>query len=159
MTTVDLGIGECSAGDSFAGFGEPAQLNSLDGKLFLDSEKNQKNAALIDPETKRMVRDPMNAFHCGMNATQQMVYLALRTAEGSSAQRNLGIAKGPKNIGPSTPAKIEEIVRKALQSLVLRRLIAIEKIKVEIVKQNAIEYLVQWKDLTSNEKNISKFNL
>lgn len=159
MSTIDLGIGECSAGDSFAGFGEPAQLNSLAGKLFLDNQKNQKNAVAIDPNNGRVLRDPDNGFHKGMNATQQMVYLALRMLEGSSAQKSLGIKSPPKTISPATPAQIVENVRKALQSLVLRRLVKINSVDVQIVKQNGIQYVVQWTDLTSNEKNTSKFNL
>lgn len=155
----DLGAGECGAGSSFFGYGEPYTQNSTAGKVFLDANGRQRNAALINPNTGDIVRDMTTGIHMGMDSVAQMVYLALRTIKGSSVISSFGIEFKFKTISNTTVQKVKEAVQAALQDLVLRQLIEITEITVNRAKVTGIEYTVKWKNLTNGETNTQNFQV
>lgn len=154
-----LGLGACPLGSTPIGFGIYTSLNSTAGKLYQDNDGIIRNAEKINIETGQVEYDQETGIPKGMDSVQQMVYLALRTVQGSSIIPTFGLKFNLKTINSSTKQKIQQAVEGALANLVSRRLIEIVEITVDRIKLNAIFYQLKWKNLTNNETTLDKFEL
>lgn len=153
----DLGLGAAPIGSTPFGFGAPMTLNSTSAKLYLSSDGARRNSAQINSVSGDLVRDASNGVHTGMDSISQQVYLALRTLRGSAIVQNLGIAFAVKVITDTTARKLANEVYVALSDLTSRQLIEVVSVKSERIKITGIRVIVQWKNLTNGETNVTRW--
>lgn len=141
-----LGFGFAPFGSSIYGYGSPDQATVLSSHLLEGSPNGESHPArYIDPQTRDYVIDE-NGVTKGQNSVSQQVFLALMTDLGSASVTTLGSEFSKiRTIDESTPAKLRDIVNKALSKLVKANLVKIVDIKtsnlpagvtVQVVWQN-----------------------
>ncbi len=153
----DVGIGLAPLGSSSLGFGAPTKLNSTTAKLYLSQGLQRRNAAGLDTVTGDVKRNAVTGIHEGMDGVEQQVYLAVRTIQGSSVVSSLGISFKMTVISDTTARKVEDAVRLALSDLVTRLLVRVDKVTVERVKMTGLRVIVLWTNLTTGEKNETRW--
>ena len=153
----DLGFGRAPLGSSAFGYGSPSVSNSTSAQVLLDEFGSKRNAMKIDTVTGDFVRNADTGIHLGMDSVQQQVYLALRTLKGSAVIQTLGIAFKITTLSETTEQKVKEAVADALSQLTARSLIRIDNVEAKRVKMTGLSVAVTWSNLTTNEKNISRW--
>lgn len=140
------GAGHCKAGSSAAGYGEPDQGSDKENAFMKTQDGKQGGAHLI--ENGDYVMDGYGR-PVAISSIQQRVYLAILTAKGSSANRELGVSHPGYLINDATIEARTNAVKAALASMVKQRLIEVISIEVTSPVRNRISTHVKWKDLTS----------
>lgn len=142
-----LGFGQHPWGIAPAGYGTPGFELAVPPRVYLDTAGNQHDARAISPDSGDLIVDDSGQAR-GQPSVEVMVYLALMTSKGSAADPQLGRDPWPVTKTPATPAQIRSIVTAALDSLVRRQLVAIDKIEVNDRGQSGVRVVVNWTDLT-----------
>jgi hypothetical protein len=157
-----LGLGFAPLGTSLAGFGVPDTAVISKPRVFIKADGTQGNAALLQPNDEGKLDYVLDASgqKVGADSVPMMVLLALKTALGSSIDGTLGldVSEMRQFTGNSAQAA-DAAVRKALASLVARRLISVLSVTFEREGQNACLLFVSWMDLSNGEKNITSLLL
>lgn len=139
------------------GVGTPAVLPTSSGRvLTVLGTGEQSGARLIDPITRDYVIDA-NGRCVGMDAVQQLVYLAVATSKGTSAMRSLGQElKQIKRITSNFEKRVDETLRAAVQHIVDRGLIEYVGTSVRIVEKpggKLASIHLRWRDVSTGKED------
>lgn len=156
--TPAKGFGSHPWGSAPCGFGTPASQETYKPAVFRDKNGYQADGPAIDPATGDYLLDD-SGQKVGQWSVEHMVYLALRTQLGSSIVRGLGIALWPKTIDQTIQARAQSLVSAALKSLVDRRFVRIDFVKVERRGTNGVYVRVDWTDLTRQKRGSTEIPL
>jgi hypothetical protein len=140
-----LGLGACGIGSTGVGVGYSAPINSTAARLFVQPDGTRGDCARIDAVTGDFVLNATGE-KVGWDSTSQRVYLALRTALGSSAVETLGIDL-PSG-GVLTDKTIERIrlaVLAALKALTTAGLIEVLEVLTIRAAQSGVQTEVRWR--------------
>lgn len=145
------GLGSAPLGSSPLGLGTPASATS-------PAQPATDEALLIDARTRRYV---VGADGNLVRTTRagQLVYLALFTEFGSSAQADLGLFPDPRVITDDIVTQMQDRVNRALKPLVTQGLIEILSVIVTRSKRvtTRMERRVVWRDLSTGQEQPTPF--
>lgn len=144
------GFGSQPFGTSPYGIGVPATAAAPGGKVLRDPNTGQATGSRrIDPVTKDYVLDEHGRI-LGMSNTRQLVLMAVTTAKGSAAMRQLGheIFRIGR-VSPNFERRVDFELRRAVQHLVDRDLIEVVEVQVRLLKAGVALARLRWRDLST----------
>lgn len=155
--TPYLGAGFAHAGLSAAGFGLPATAFAASGVPFPSPVTGLPLACRnIDPVTQEYTFDA-NGRAQGMTQAQQLVTLAMRTVQGSSAQYSLGQGfTDGLDIDDNYVQRKTAQVNNALAGIVNAGLIRVTSVTVQRFGQSGVYIQVAWVDLSTGVAQTSQ---
>ncbi len=149
-----MGLGTSPLGVAPYGYGTPTEAPVPGGRILDNGYGVQSGSRKINEETRQYEFDTFGRV-VGGGDTRQMVLLAVSTALGSSAQRNLGHDLASiEDIGEDFDRRIDGAYRAALTSLVARGLIEIISITIDRIEtpgtnqEKGAFIRLRWRDLT-----------
>ena len=150
MRTQKAGTGFARVGSSSVGFGEPATTAEF-SKAFVKSDGKIGNSRAINADTGKYEYNEVDGTIKGIDGAQQMVMLALKTVQGSSLINSLGNnLSSIKVINANIKAEVNNRVELALQSLIDRNIIILDKTDVQVDKvRNRTIIAVYWTDVST----------
>ncbi|WP_437489481.1 hypothetical protein WME75_10795 [Sorangium sp. So ce1014] len=125
-------------------------MNSSTAKLLRRPDGTYGDCALIDTRSGDFVLDDAGN-KIGWDSLNQMVYLAVRTAVGSSAVQTMGIELPTGVITDNAATRTRNAVEAALKSMTGRNLISILDVTMTRVAQSGVQVAVKWKALSTGK--------
>ena len=147
---MTLGMGICPFGSAPLGFGTPASSATNYAALLVKPDGTRGDCCAIDTVTGDYLLDAAGN-KVGGDSIPQMVYLALRTARGSSCVPDLGIGAFPATIGDNITQRLTETVTTALSDMIAAKLIEIVTLTVERRGVGAVQIRLDWRNLITGE--------
>ena len=148
------GLGSASFGASPYGVGTPAVTYTTGGKAlpitgYASATKRAPLGRWINPVSKTFEVDDYGQI-IGMDAVQQQVYLALRTAKGSAIPEQLGNELLTiEDVNDEFPARFEAAIRSALSRLIALRLVDPLSIDISQFAQDGQFVRIRWRNLAT----------
>ncbi len=135
------------------GIGTPAVVARVRGKVYRNPYTGRQNGARkIDPVARDYVIDTTTGQSVGMTPAQQQVYLAVKTAKGSSAMRELGqTLLKIKRIGPNIERQVDMILRGAVDHIVKAGVIEVVETLVVMVRTGVVLFRLRWRDISTSD--------
>jgi len=148
-----LGMGACGLGSTAAGVGYTAPINSTAARVLVQPDGSRGDCGRINAVTGDHVLSSTGE-RVGWDSTSQRVYLALRTALGSSAVATLGIDLPTGGVlTDNTIAKIRLAVLAALSKLTADGSIEVLEVLTTRTAVSGVQTEVRWKALDSGNIN------
>lgn len=144
LGSTSNGFGTAPMGVAPYGTGTPISGSDNAGKPLSDSTGKQFGGRYIDPSTRDFVFDS-NGRLTGMPNVTQLVLLAIG-----------GIKFDILNIGSDTAQIMSDKLTTALNPIVTKNLLKIQKIDV-MIQGSKIKTTLAWKDLTTGNDRVTKF--
>ena len=144
------GFGAMPLGGSPFGLAEVDRGEGLGGAVLRDPATGESTGSRrIDPTKRDYVLDE-HGRALGMHDIQQLVFLAVATAKGSSAMVSLGQTLSTiQVIDAGIERSVAGVLTEALAHLTGPRLISILGISVVRLRPGAIVTRLRWRDLTA----------